>query len=66
MPNTINNFKRYLEYLTPGEQLREINCLIKWSNRPYLPCININKKNDMINQLSILKKEILIKHKLHY
>ena len=36
MPDAINNFKRYL---TPEEQLREINCLIKWSNRSYLPCI---------------------------
>ena len=29
MPDAISNFKRYLEYLTPEEQLREINCLIK-------------------------------------
>ena len=29
MPNIINNFKRYLEFLTPEEQLREINRLIK-------------------------------------
>ena len=29
MPNIINNFKRYLEFLAPEEQLREINRLIK-------------------------------------
>ena len=43
MPNAINNFKRYLEFLIPEEQLREINCLIKWSNKSYLPSINITK-----------------------
>ena len=56
MPNIINNFKRYLEFLTPEEQLREINRLIKEFNNSYLPCPNINKKFSMLNQLKILKK----------
>ena len=59
--NAINNFKRYLEFLTPKEQLGEINHLINWSNKSYLPCVNINKKFNMINQLNILKKELLIR-----
>ena len=41
MPNIIHNFKRYLEFLTPDEQLREINRLIKEFNKSYLPCSNI-------------------------
>ena len=32
MPNIIHNFKRYLKFLTPDEQLREINRLIKEFN----------------------------------
>ena len=66
MPKAINNFKRYLQFLIPEEQLREINRLIKWSNKSYLPSININKKFSMLNQLNILKKELLINHKLHH
>ena len=61
MPYAINNFKRYLEFLTPEEQLGEISHLIKWSNKSYLSCVNINKKFNMINQLNILKKELLIR-----
>ena len=66
MPNAVNNFKRYLEFLVPEEQLHEINRLIKWSNKSYLPCVNINKKFSMLNQLNLLKKELLTKHKLHH
>ena len=65
MPNAVNNFKRYLEFLAPEEQLHEINRLIIWSNKSYLPCVNINKRFNIINQLNILKKELLIKNKLH-
>ena len=65
MPNIINNFKRYLEFLRPEEQLREINRLIKEFNNSYLPCPNINKKFSMLNQLKILKKEALINYKPH-
>ena len=59
MPNIILNFKRYLEFLTPDKQLREINRLIKEFNKSYLPCSNINKKISMINQLNTVKKELL-------
>ena len=55
MPKIINNFKIYLEFLTPEEQLREINRLIKEFNKSYLPCSNINKKFSMLNQLKIFK-----------
>ena len=65
MPNTIYDFKRYLEYLTPEEQLREINRLIEKFNKSYLPCPNINKKFNMLNQQKIFKKEALINYKSH-
>ena len=65
MPNIILNFKRYLEFLTPDKQLREINRLTKEFNKSYLPCSNINKKISVVIQLNTLKKELLINHKLH-
>ena len=66
MPNIIHNYKKYLELVAPEEQLREINLLIKEFNKSYLPCPNSNKKYIMINQISMLKKELLINHKLHH
>ena len=66
MPNIIHNFKKYLEFFTHEEQLREINRLIKEFHKSYLPCPNSNKKYIMINQISMLKKELLINHKLHH
>ena len=57
MPNIIHKFKRYLEFLTPDEQLCEINSLIKEFNKTHLPSSNINKKFSMINQLNALKKK---------
>ena len=64
MPNVINNFKRHLEFLIPEEQLCELNHIMKEFNKSYLPCVNINKKVSMLNQLNILKNNLLIKHKL--
>ena len=66
MPNVINNFKRYLEILTPEEQLHEINSLIIMINKSYSPYVNVNKKFSMINELNILKREILSRKKFHY
>ena len=42
MPNAKNDFERYLEFLTPEEQLRDINRLVEKFNKSYLPCPNIN------------------------
>ena len=66
MPNVINNFKRYLEILTPEEQLHEINRLIIMINKSYSPYVNVNEKFSMINELNILKREILSRKKFHY
>ena len=63
MPNIINNSKRHLEFLTPEEQLCEVNLLIKFFNKDTLSCVNINKKFSMLNQLNIIKNELLNKHK---
>ena len=66
MPNVINNFKRYLQILTPEEQLHETNRLIIMINKSYSPYVNVNKKFSMINELNILKREILSRKKFHY
>ena len=66
MPNVINNFKRYLEILTPEKQLHETNRLIIMINKSYSPYVNVNKKFSMINELNILKREILSRKKFHY
>ena len=63
MPNIINNSKRHLEFLTPEEQLCEVNLLIKFFNKDTLSCVNINKKFSLLNQLYIIKNELLNKHK---
>ena len=63
MANIINNSKRHLEFLTPEEQLCEVNLLIKFFNKDTLSCVNINKKFSMLNQLNIIKNELLNKHK---
>ena len=66
MPNVINNFKRYLQILTPEEQLHETNRLIIMINKSHSPYVNVNKKFSMINELNILKREILSRKKFHY
>ena len=66
MPKAINNFKRYIETFTPEEQLHEVNRMIKMINKSYSPCVKANKKFSMINQLNILKREILSRNKFHY
>ena len=63
MPNIINNSKRHLEFLTPEEQLCEVNLLIKFFNKDTLSCVNINKKFSLLKQLYIIKNELLNKHK---
>ena len=66
MSNIIHNYKKYLKLVAPEEQLQEINLLIKEFNKSYLSCPNSNKKYIMVNQISMLKKELLINHKLHH
>ena len=60
MPNAINDFKRYLEFLTPKEQLPEINRLIEKFNKSYLPCPNITmlKKFNIKSTENIYKRSI--------
>ena len=65
MPNVINDFKKYLKFLTSEKQLREINQVIEKFNKSYLPCPNINKKFNTLHQLKNIRRELLTNHKLH-
>ena len=65
MPNVINDFKKYLKFLTSEKQLCEINQVIEKFNKYYLPCPNINKKFNTLNQLKNIRRELLTNHKLH-
>ena len=64
MPNVINDFKKYLKFLTSEKQLCEINQVIEKFNKYYLPCPNINKKFNTLHQLKNIRTELLTNHKL--
>ena len=65
MPNIVVDFKRFWQLLSPKNQLCEINFMINEFNKRNRPGDNINKKFRILNELKILKKEIIINHKEH-
>ena len=52
------DFKRFLKFLTPKEQLYQINYWINDFNKSFFPCVKIKKKNCTLNELRALKKMI--------
>ena len=59
MPNTFTEFKKYLQFLTPQEEIFEINHMIHDTLMHNNPDDNINKKYSVIKELNIIKKQIL-------
>ena len=59
MPNTFTEFKKYLQFLTPQEEISEINHMIHDTLMHSNPDDNINKKYSVIKELNIIKKQIL-------
>ena len=59
MPNTLKEFKNYLQFLTPLDQITEINHVIQdiltYENKDD----NISKKYNIIKQLNIIQKKFL-------
>ena len=59
MPNTLKEFKNYLQFLTPLDQITEINHVIHdiltYKNKDD----NISKKYNIIKQLNIIQKKFL-------
>ena len=74
IPNFINiikmtikfiDFKNYLKLVSPEERLREINLMINEFNKSIWNGENIAKKFCILNELRVLKKEIIINRKEH-
>ena len=65
MPNIMVDFKRFLQLLSPENQLHEINSMVNQFNKCNCECENINKKFCILNELSMLKKQIIFNHKEH-
>ena len=61
MPNTLKKCKNYLQFLTPLDQINEINHAIQDMLPHKNIDDNINKKYSIIRQLNIIKKQLLIR-----
>ena len=62
MPNTFKEFKKYLQFLTPWEQITEINHMIQDILLHNNLNDDINKKYHVIKELNIIKKQLLRIH----
>ena len=56
MSNIMVDFKRFLQLLSPDNQLYEINSMINEFNKSNCEGENINKKFRILNELRMLKK----------
>ena len=63
--NIMVDFKRFLQLLSPENQLYEINSVINEFNKSNWKGENINKKFRILNEIRMLKKQIIFKHKEH-
>ena len=59
------DFKRFLKLLLLEEQLCEINCMINELKKSNRKNENIRKNFCILNELKILKKQIIIHYKKH-
>lgn len=64
MPDILTIFKENIEFLTPQEQLDEINHLIYALNNTHFnfTFYAVNRKNEILYQLNKLKKDPLNKY----
>ena len=65
MPNIMVGFKRFLQLLSPENQLYEINSMINQFNKSDRKSENINKKFRTLNELRMFTKQIIFNHKEH-
>ena len=59
----MEDFKKYLRFLSPEDQIFEINYAIYDFNKTNWKDENINKKFCILKELQTLKKEIILNHK---
>ena len=65
MPNIMVDFKRFLRLLSPENQLYEINSMTNQLNKSNCKGENCIKKFRILNELRMLKKQIIFNHKEH-
>ena len=58
----MTDFKKYLQFLPPKDQIYEINFMIDDFNKSNKKGENINKKFLILNELRTLKKEIMFNY----
>ena len=63
MRNRLMNFKAYLHFLSPQEQISELNSLIDYFIKDNSQNNNVNKKCNLIKELKKLKLDILNKQR---
>ena len=63
MPNLMIDFERFLQLLSPEQQLYEINFMINEFDKSNRTDENIRKEIRILNELTTLKKEIITNHK---
>ena len=59
------DFKNYLNFFSHEERLREMNFMINEFNKSNRNGEKIAKKFNILNELKILKKQIIINYKEH-
>ena len=61
MRNRFMNFKAYLHFLSPQEQILELNNMIDHFIKNNSQSNNVNRKYNVIKELKKLKHDILLK-----
>ena len=64
MFETIPEFKKYIQFLSPKTQISEREFLVNLLNKSNLPGYRINKKFRMLKELHTLRKELINKYAL--
>ena len=59
MSNIMVDFKKFLQLLSSQNQLYEINSMINQFNKSNCKGENINKKFRILNEIRMLKKQII-------
>ena len=63
--NIMVDFQRFIQLLSPENQLYEISSMINQLSKSNCKGEDINKKFRILNELRMLKKQIIFKHKEH-
>ena len=62
MPNIIPDFRKYLKYFSPENQIREIDSMLPDFYKSHWKGENVSKKFRIINELKLFKKKAILNH----